>query len=68
LGCENIGGCDMVQNEHFYTTHILLFFLTKHHSFFLLSGKIGLLYGTAIESILFLLGIVPLINYLVFLR
>jgi hypothetical protein len=23
LGCENIGGCDMVQNEHFYTTVII---------------------------------------------
>jgi hypothetical protein len=24
LGCENIGGCDMVQKEHFYTTEGVL--------------------------------------------
>jgi hypothetical protein len=30
LGCENIGGCDMVQNEHFYTTLLCSNFNTRH--------------------------------------
>jgi hypothetical protein len=31
LGCENIGGCDMVQNEHFYTTQLLAMKLFFHY-------------------------------------